>query len=173
MNIAITGPESSGKTYLAEYLHQQFQSSLVLEYAREYLQETSPEYHYEDFKNMAQGQWQNMCDAKLSKELTIFDTDMVVFHVWSNVKYNRVEPWLEKMVKNQPVDVYFLCYPDLKWEYDELREYPNEEERIRLFEMYVEVLDMFNCSYQIVKGNEQERVEFCLSEVRKMLENES
>lgn len=159
--IALTGPESSGKSFLAEHLASSFRGSNVKEYAREYLEERSPKYTYKDFKNMALGQWQRILDAEKLLKPVFFDTEMIVFQVWSKIKYGRIEDWLKKLVLDQPVDYYLLCYPDLPWEEDELRDYPGQEDRLKLFDEYRQLLESLNYSYSVIKGGKEERVILC------------
>ena len=54
--IAITGPESTGKTWLAKELAQYFNTVWVEEYAREYLQSNGQDYRFEDIVKIAEGQ---------------------------------------------------------------------------------------------------------------------
>ena len=51
IKIAFLGPESSGKTTLAEMLTKKLNCSLVSEYARKYL-ENKPDYSVQDLKDM-------------------------------------------------------------------------------------------------------------------------
>jgi nicotinamide riboside kinase len=55
-----------------------------------------------------------------------------------------------------PYDLYLLCYPDLKWQPDPLRE--NPENREYLFGQFVKELDLHNFNYRIVKGRGDERL---------------
>ena len=55
IKIAFLGPESSGKTTLAEMLTKKLNCSLVSEYARKYL-ENKPYYSVHDLKKIAEGQ---------------------------------------------------------------------------------------------------------------------
>ena len=57
IKIAITGPESSGKTTLAKKLSTNFKKSiLVNEFAREYLKTVNGKYTYSDLIKIAKGQ---------------------------------------------------------------------------------------------------------------------
>jgi nicotinamide riboside kinase len=53
--IGIIGPESTGKSTLANYLAHRYNGVLVPEYAREYMEkrEQNTDYTYEDVKNIA------------------------------------------------------------------------------------------------------------------------
>ena len=173
MNIALTGPESTGKSFLATHLQKKFHAKLVPEFARDYLAQSSGSYSYEDFIKMARGQWQRLNDFQSAEDLVIFDTEMIVFQVWGSVKYKKVEPWISESVKNQPVDHYLLCCPDLPWEYDELRECPDEEERFVLFDMYEQLLRSHQLPFTVIKGSSEDRINLCETIVRELhLQNE-
>ena len=49
---------------------------------------------------------------------------------------NRVPQLISELYKRQSRGLYLLCYPDLAWELDPLRE--NANDRLRLFEIYLE-----------------------------------
>ena len=48
IRIAITGPESSGKTTLANLLGEKLNATVFLEFARAYLDELDRDYNQED-----------------------------------------------------------------------------------------------------------------------------
>ena len=55
LRIAITGPESSGKTTLAKNLAKVFSAAYIPEFARQYLQEKGLKYDQWDLDEIAQG----------------------------------------------------------------------------------------------------------------------
>ena len=64
IKIAITGPESSGKTTLAKELAKYFKNSfLVNEFSREYLEKLTRKYIFADLLNIAKGQRKNEIQA--------------------------------------------------------------------------------------------------------------
>ena len=54
--ILITGPESTGKSDLSEYLARHFSGSFIPEYAREYIEKLQRPYRYEDVVTIAEKQ---------------------------------------------------------------------------------------------------------------------
>ena len=82
IKVAITGPESSGKTTLSEQLANHFNVEWVPEFARTYLIETGGAYTQEDLDFIAKGQFEEM-EKVQDRELVFYDTDLTVIKIWS------------------------------------------------------------------------------------------
>lgn len=155
LRIAVTGPESSGKTTLCKALSEYFKVAFVPEYARAYLKKTKGVYKQPDLDCMAKGQLESIENVK--NQLLICDTDFSVFEVWSQFKYANVSAYILETVRKDLFDLHILCSPDIPWEEDELRETPNS--RAQLFELYKESLHQHNKNYIVVSGSPQNRIE--------------
>ncbi len=166
--IAITGPESTGKSELARQLADHFRTLWVPEAAREYLDHLGRPYVFEDIAKIARQQLdlENRL-AEKALNLLFCDTDMLVTKIWSDFKYCRCDPWIEEMVKNHRYDLYLLCNTDLPWEYDPQRENPGEREE--LFSIYLEELMQLKVEYAIISGTGRERTENAILAVEKAL----
>lgn len=159
--IAITGPESTGKSWLCENLAAYFDVYWVMEYARQYLEEIQWPYVYNDLKEIAKGQLksENSTATKAGKQkhqLLFCDTDFLVLYIWSIKKYGKCDPYITKKLKEHKYDLYLLCNIDLPWEYDPLRENPDDREI--LFNMYESALKEFKLPYRIISGKGEERL---------------
>jgi NadR type nicotinamide-nucleotide adenylyltransferase len=163
IRIAITGPESSGKTTLAEALAVHFACPCILEFSRAYLMERGGNYTQSDLDAIAKGQLE-MWRAKQGEDLVICDTEMLVMKVWSEFKYGTCSDFILNAVNDQKFDHYFLCRPDIAWEEDPLREHP--EQREELFELYLNELISRQLPFTIVEGELQERIEKCIEVLR-------
>ena len=156
--IAVTGPESSGKTSLAEDLSIHFDAVMAPEYARVYLEENGPEYSEDDFLEMFIIQEDQMqFYESLANEFVVFDTEVLVYKIWGEEKFACTYPNIEKAWKKQEMTHYLLCKPDLEWEADILRESP--ETRDALFLLYQAELNKLNRPYTIIEGKGTERFE--------------
>ena len=155
LKVAITGPESSGKTSLAQILSKHYKVEWIPEFARNYLIQKSGKYTFEDLSYIAEKQFKAFSTASKNQELLIADTELLVIKIWSKVKYDKIAPLVNNYFKQQEFDIYLLCKPDIPWEYDELREHP--EMREELFELYKEELATNHLPYRIIHGSEDER----------------
>ncbi len=159
--VAITGPESTGKSWLAKRLAAYFNTVWVEEYAREYLVEKGANYKFEDVVNIAKGQQKKEQELLLKANKFLFcDTEPMVTKIWSEVVFNKYDKWIENEIANNPYDLYLLCYSDLPWEPDPLRENPYN--RKELFELYLNELSTRGYNYWIVKGEGEARFESAL-----------
>ena len=147
-SLIFTGPESTGKTTLAQHLSKVLDIKLILEYSRTYLSSRNGEYHYEDLAIMAKNA-QKEINAQATENL-ILDTDILTYKVWSQIKYKKTDPWIDSNLHDDRDKLYLLCYPDLEWTADPLRENPHD--RLSLFTAYEDLLMTFNLNYYIICG---------------------
>jgi NadR type nicotinamide-nucleotide adenylyltransferase len=149
--IAVTGPESTGKSWLSEQLAFYHLTDWVPEYSREYLAGIKRPYEYDDILQIAKGQLaaENRVIPKAHRFL-FCDTELIVTKIWCEVKYGKCHPWIEEQIQQHRYDLYLLCDIDLPWEQDPLREHP--EMRKELFVMYDNELRKNNFPYRIVNG---------------------
>ena len=160
MKIAFTGPESCGKSTMAEWCAEVHQLPLSEEYAREYL-ENQEAYNLKDLDVITIAQL-NDWEKKGSK--FVADTEMTVMKIWSEFRFQKLSPLIQMAYTNQQFDHYFLCAPDIPWEADPLRENPMN--RLELFELYEKELKENNRPYTILKGTlieRQKQVQFVLN----------
>ena len=118
----LTGPESCGKTTLATALAGYWSAPLVEEQARSYLLEKgrdNPDFHYqeEDLLRIAERQLEAENHAlEQHPARLICDTDLLVLMVWSEVKYGKCEPWIQKQfehsLRHGQATLYFMRLAD-------------------------------------------------------------
>lgn len=152
--IAIIGPESTGKSTLTQELAQYFDEPFLPEYGRIYLQIHGPEYEYDDLRQIADEMIQlESQQIKNANKFLFCDTDLIMMKVWYLIRYKEVNEKLIKQLEENNYDYYFICYPDLPWEPDPLRE--NPEIRLELLEMYISEVENRNIPYTIIKGDKR------------------
>ncbi|MFP4469081.1 MAG: AAA family ATPase [Bacteroidales bacterium] len=156
IKIAVTGPESTGKSMMAQQLANYFQTVWVPEYARVYLLRIGRDYNYDDILEIARGQ---KASAKvfesIANRLLFSDTELLVTKIWCDVKYGRCHPWIEEELNKQDFRLYLLMDIDLPWEFDPLREHP--EKRRYLMDLYIKELEQRKLNYRIIGGTGEER----------------
>ncbi|MEL7248248.1 MAG: ATP-binding protein [Bacteroidota bacterium] len=168
LKVLITGPESTGKTRLTQYLARQFQAPWIPEFARAYLNALDRPYEEEDLLRILNGQLRLQGQQDRSPIL-FCDTGPEVIHVWSQVKYGRVDAYIDQQVRAVHYDLRLLCYPDLAWEPDPLREAPSLAEREQLFADYQALLDQLRLPYTIVQGQGEGREKAALKVVEQLM----
>jgi nicotinamide riboside kinase len=153
IRIAITGPESSGKTTLAQYLAHEYQATLVEEYAREYLTGLARPYTMADVEEIGREQLRRENEA--GGPLVICDTDVIVLKIWFTHKYGRVPAWLEEAINSSRYTHHLLTRPDVPYEPDPLRENPEAGEYF--FDLYRQELEYYEFDFTIIEGSFSQR----------------
>jgi len=155
--IVVTGPESSGKTSLAQQLAENLRAPWVPEFARPYVEWLGRPYERKDLKSIARGQslWENWYASQAGPYL-VCDTDWTVLQIWEKYRFDGATTWQQGYLPAAPADLYFLCAPDFPWKHDPLREHPEEQEA--LFEMYLKLLEEKGLSFRILEGPLAERL---------------
>lgn len=168
LKIALTGPESTGKTTLAEQLAGHYNTLWVPERARSYLEELKKPYKEKDLLEIARQQMEMEDElAKKANKLLFCDTELIVMKIWSQVKYGHVHPWIQEEMLKKRYDHYLLLYPDLSWEPDPQREHPHLREQ--MFRLYQGELKFLKRPYSIIQGEGEERLQAAIKAVDKVL----
>ena len=167
IRISVTGPESTGKSWLAQHLAEHYKTQWVHEYARKYLERINRPYTYDDILLIARNQFKEENALAQNTELLFCDTDFCVTTIWCNVKYGKCHPWLTEKLEQNHYNLYLLCDIDLPWQYDPLREHP--EMRATLLGMYKDLLVNHGFNYRIVSGTGDDRLHNAIAFVDKYL----
>ena len=166
--IAITGPESTGKSTLAEKLARHFNVDFIPEYSRTYLENFAGQYTENDVAEIAKGQYNLILEEeKKNPKILIADTETIVCKIWVEYVFKHSNETIDEILKKQDFDLYLLCDIDLPWVYDPLRENPNIEERKELFDIYKNTLTKMNVPFKIVSGDDEERVNNAINIINK------
>lgn len=155
--VVITGPESSGKSSLAEALADYYSTVTVPEYARTYLEKLGRPYEEKDLLDIALGQleWEEKY-ASTAKDWLFLDTSLLVLKIWSEHKYGRCDSFILENLQRSTYDLYLLCRPDIPWTYDPLRENPTD--RDELYTLYQNELESLGFPYAVISGQGEDRV---------------
>lgn len=171
----MVGPESSGKTTLAEGLMFHYHGGYVSEVAREYLDEIDRPYVESDLLEIARslrslhggmgGLLEEISALRPTAEQrtgkggsrpVFFDTDPVNLVIWSREKFGRVHPEIEQLAQEMRYTWRLLCRPDIPWVPDPLRENPHD--RDRLFVEWEKELKARELPYTIIEGSHEQRL---------------
>lgn len=162
--IAIVGPESTGKSTLAQGLANHYQTVWVPEYARGYLDKLGKPYEQTDLITIAHGQLR-LEDERL-KDATSFlfcDTTLMVIKIWSEFKYGICAPEILHKMDERKYYLHLLTDIDLPWEADPQREHPTK--RSALFNLYeTELLDQ-KLPFAVIQGQQHERLQCAIKAI--------
>jgi len=162
--VVLTGPESTGKTWLSVKLAGHYQCQFMPEIARVYLEKHGAEYSYHDVLQIARLQIEQESQLAATTGQHLFlDTDLIITKIWLQLKYGRVPAWVDSAIANTPRFLHLLCYPDLEWEFDPLRE--NPDNRLELFEMYRNEIEHYGFAYSLIVGHGDARLQNAIEAV--------
>ncbi len=156
-------------------LAEHYGTQWVPEYAREYLQDKWDKEQLtcqpEDLLPIAYGQMrlENQL-SKTANTVLICDTDLLETKVYSEAYYvGHCDPILEKYALQNHYDLYLLTYIDTPWIADDLRDKPNERER--MFQYFKDTLKKYNRNFVILKGDKPSRFSTAVKHIDKLLKN--
>ena len=167
--IAITGPESTAKSSLAQFLSAHFNVPIVPEFAREFLNSKPIGYEstFEDITFIAKEQIRLEDELSAKNELIICDTDILVCKIWQEYVFGHCDPIIEHAFIYRNYHLHLLCSADIPWEYDPLRSNPNDREII--FERYKAALENNKKTFRIISGQNDQRFNAALIEINAAL----
>lgn len=177
--IVIIGPESTGKSTLCQQLAAHFNTLWCPEYAREYLNTNGIKYDYNDLKKITEGQliMENSCEEKLeaqslkfkaeTSQLLFIDTNMYVMKVWYEYVFGKCEQLVLNEISKRKYSLYFLCNIDLPWIEEPMREYPGEQSRAELYNMYKDILVNETTPWIEISGSYNLRLQKAIEAVEK------
>lgn len=167
--IVLIGAESTGKTELAEYLANEFNTVFVPEYAREYIENLNCTYTFDDVEHIANKQLElEKQFSEKANKILFYDTYLIITKIWFRLVFNKIPNWLENKIRNCNIDLFLLCNNDLPWIPDPVRENGGEM-RDRLFNIYQEELINYGFNYAVVGGSDHDRFKKALNLVNDFL----
>ena len=129
--LVLTGPESSGKSWLGAEIQAHFGGELVGEYVRHFIDEQQRDTCYADIATIATAQlaWEDAARRR-QPPLLILDTHLLSNMLWSRVLFHDCPDWLEPALLSRRYDLHLLLSPDgVPWIADGQRSQPALDER--------------------------------------------
>jgi NadR type nicotinamide-nucleotide adenylyltransferase len=168
IKIAILGPESTGKTALTKALAEHYNAPWVPEYAREYVEQLTVPYTFDDVCHIAEHQIE--CEKQFEASSTenegfvFFDTDLIITKVWFEYSFGSVPEFVTDWMYGNNFDLYLLCAPDLPWIADPVREHGTD--RDYFFDWYKREIEQTEKPYVIVTGIGSERLQNAIQAIQ-------
>jgi NadR type nicotinamide-nucleotide adenylyltransferase len=155
--IALVGPESCGKSFLAEKLAAHYNTVHVEEYGRTYCEKFGMDSTDLDFAHVAGGQLYREDEMALQANKVLFcDTELLVTQIWSEVYFKgKCQPWIYWANHERHYAHFLLCAPDIPWVNDGLREF--EYARSWMFDRLLEELECRQLPFSVIHGGFEER----------------
>lgn len=154
--IAVVGPESTGKSTMANYLAAHYQTIAVPEYARGYCENLTEACTWQDEINMFYGQL--ALEEELlpqANNILICDTTFITVKIWSDEMFGRAPQEVLDELPKHPYDLYLLLNIDLPWQDDPLRNFPTK--RQYFMDVWYTELNALNAKYIVISGTGESR----------------
>ncbi|WP_184543541.1 AAA family ATPase [Mucilaginibacter sp. FT3.2] len=149
--IAVVGPESTGKSTMADYLAAHYHTVAVPEYARAYCEKLTGPCTFQDEINMFYGQLALEEEfLPQANKILICDTTFITVKIWSDEVFGQAPQEVLDELPKHPYDLYLLLNIDLPWQDDPLRNFPTK--RPHFMKVWYNELNALNANYVLISG---------------------
>jgi HTH-type transcriptional regulator, transcriptional repressor of NAD biosynthesis genes len=160
--IAIVGPESTGKSTLAEQLAAYYRTAWVPEFAREYLDARNAEQPLAEITaaviaEIARGQIESEDRlARQANRLLICDTELITTVLWSEHFLGGCDDRIRAAARARRYDLYLLTDIDVEWVADRQRDAP--QLRAEFLNRLRDELESNGRRFILIRGSRDERL---------------
>ncbi len=166
--ICFYGPESTGKSVMAKHLASYYQTEFVPEVAREIV--SSNEFTIEDIIIIGHAYADRVAEkTKTANKILFCDTDLITTQIYCRHYLSEVPHVLYELEKKISFDHYFLFDIDVPWVADGMRDLGDR--RQVMFNVFKRELEIRDSSYQLVRGNYEERELYLKAEIGQILQD--
>lgn len=173
LRIALFGPESTGKSLLAEALAQHFGEPWAQEYVREFWDQHEGVVTAGDLDVIARGQIANEENAAASARRVVFcDTELLTNVLWADLLFpGACSPWIREIAEARcrRYALYLLCLTDLPFGPDPQRSFPDEEDRIACMRLWRRTLEERQLPHVEISGEGDARLSRAKAAVESIL----
>ncbi|WP_316825659.1 AAA family ATPase [Pedobacter miscanthi] len=164
--ICFYGPESTGKSTMAEKMALHYHTVFVPEVARELI--TNNDITVDDIIKIGKAQTARVKEkTEAANKIVFCDTDLITTKIYSQYYLNEVPNILNHLEKEIRYDLYFLLDIDVEWVADHLRDFGDR--RLEMFNLFKSELEKRNIDYILISGNYEEREEKIKKMINSML----
>jgi len=154
--ICFYGPESTGKSTMAEKMALHYHTTFVPEVARELI--SSNDITIDDIIKIGTAQTERVkAKANSANKVVFCDTDLITTKIYSQHYLNEVPQILNDLENEICYDLYFLLDIDVEWVADHLRDFGDR--RLEMFNLFKAELEKRGIDYIQISGNYREREE--------------
>ncbi len=168
--ICLFGPESTGKSVLAERLAERYGTCHVPEFARGHLDPRGGACAPADIALIARGQMASeRALAERARKLLVCDTDVLLTSLWSRMLFDECPAWIDEAGAAARYDLTLLTDVDAPWVDDGQRYFPDTGRRGRFFALCQETLERLGRPYLRLSGDWETRFEAACEAVDALL----
>jgi HTH-type transcriptional repressor of NAD biosynthesis genes len=133
--ICLYGPESTGKSIMAQHLAEKYRTEFVPEVAKEFI--NSNNFTDNDIIKIGHAQTNRIKEKlKTANRFLFCDTDLITTQIYSRHYLGVVPPVLFELEKEIQYDHYFLFDIDVPWVSDGLRDLgERRKEMMKIFQL--------------------------------------
>lgn len=167
LKVCFYGPESTGKTTLAQEMANRFHTVFVPEVSREILD--SNNFTLQDIERVGKAQTERIkASEQDANRLLICDTDILTTRIYSIQYLGTAPELLDDLEKEIRFDRYYLFNIDVPWVEDGLRDLGQQREH--MMEMFRRELQHRGIIPFEVTGDYAHRADMVEADLRRLLE---
>lgn len=156
--ICIVGPESVGKSTMAEKLAKEFNCPFVSEYGRDHVakMENTNNFNVHDISTIASNQLLLEEEASYESEngLMMCDTDLMTTEIFSYLYCGRCPDWVKKASRDNKYTLYILLDTSVPFVQDGTREF--EKIRTEHYNMIYDELYKRDVNFVVISSSDYE-----------------
>ena len=162
--IVLFGPESVGKSTLAQGLADHFETLFVPEYGRTYTEENEiVEWLRSDFITISERhEAMRHSLAQNAGPLLFEDTDPLLTCVWEDMLTGEKSDWVDDV---ELADLYLWLQLDIDWKDDGTRYFSQKAQQENFANKCRDILEKSGASYAVVSGDGKRRLEAAIAAV--------
>lgn len=170
--LVVFGPESTGKTTLAQALAQWLACPWSKEYVREYWEAHEGRIGPADLEAIARGQVAAEEEAwaqAAGLDWVVHDTDLLTCLLWDDLLFpGACPPTVRAQVepRTRAVALYLFCQTDLPFEPDPQRCFPDEQGRSLCLHLWHQALVSRGLPFVEISGTQEQRLQAALEALR-------
>jgi NadR type nicotinamide-nucleotide adenylyltransferase len=163
--VCLIGPESTGKTTLAQELAREFETIYVPEFGRYYCEVLGNQCDADDLRAIVRGHNLMVRSAeRKGRHVLILDTDAVMTAIWSDILLGSRPPDLDRV--DDPADFYLVTDIDVPFAADAIRYFPDPATRADMLSRCRKELERRVLPYALMSGSREARLTKAVAAIR-------